>query len=118
MNIEQLYTFCLEMKGVTESFPFDNDTLVFKVAGKMFCLTSLKNWEGGEPTLNLKCQPEKSVILRQDYEGIVPGFHMNKKHWNTVYTTKDVDEELLKELIKHSYTEVIKSLPKKIQGTL
>ena len=67
MNIQQLYEYCLSKKGVTEHFPFDNDTLVFKVGGKMFCLTSLKKWEEGEPSLNLKCNPEQTLLLRAQF---------------------------------------------------
>ena len=89
MNIQQLYEFCLSKKGVTEHFPFDEDTLVFKVGGKMFCLTSLKQWESNEPSLNLKCDPDKAEELRTQYEAINPGYHMSKKHWNTAWR-KDV----------------------------
>ena len=73
MNIQQLYEFCLSKKGVTEHFPFDEDTLVFKVGGKMFCLTSLKEWEKEAPSLNLKCDPERAEELRAEYDAIKPG---------------------------------------------
>ena len=78
MNIQQLYEFCLNKKGVTEHFPFDEDTLVFKVGGKMFCLTSLSEWEKGTPSLNLKCDPEKAILLREEFQAIKPGYHMSK----------------------------------------
>ena len=115
MNIQQLYEYCLSKKGVTEHFPFDEDTLVFKVGGKMFCLTSLQNWEKGNPSLNLKCDPEKAIELRAAYEAIQPGYHMSKKHWNTVFFNNDVATKMMVELINHSYDLVFESLPKKIK---
>ncbi|MBF01851.1 MAG: MmcQ-like protein [Flavobacterium sp.] len=115
MNIQQLYEYCLSKKGVTEHFPFDEDTLVFKVGGKMFCLTSLQNWEKGNPSLNLKCDPEKAIELRAAYEAIQPGYHMSKKHWNTVFFHNDVATKMMVELINHSYDLVFESLPKKIK---
>ena len=115
MNIQQLYEFCLSKKGVTEHFPFDEDTLVFKVGGKMFCLTSLKEWEKGNPSLNLKCNPERALELREHYEAIKPGYHMSKVHWNTVAFNSDVSQKLLIELINHSYDLVFSSLTKKLQ---
>tara|TARA_R110002049_G_scaffold4377_8_gene30556 strand:- start:3237 stop:3605 length:369 start_codon:yes stop_codon:yes gene_type:complete len=119
MHIEQLRDFCIAKKGVTEHFPFDEVTLVFKVMGKMFALTSLNNWEKGEEKINLKCNPEKSEELRTIYEGIFPGFHMNKKHWNTVIiNSSDVSDDLAKELINHSYDLVVKGLTKKLQKEL
>lgn len=85
MNIEAFRDFCLSKKGVTEAFPFDEDTLVFKVKNKMFALTSLSKWEEGEYSINLKCDPELAVKLREKYpDDVSPGYHMNKNHWNTV----------------------------------
>ena len=84
IHLETLRAYCLSKKGVTEEFPFDEDTLVFKVTGKMFALLSLSKWENGEKTINLKCQPDYAVELRGRYTGIIPGYHMNKQHWNTV----------------------------------
>lgn len=118
MDIQQLYDYCLAKKGVTEHFPFDEDTLVFKVGGKMFCLTSLKEWESGAPSLNLKCDPEKGEALRAQYEAIKPGYHMSKVHWNTVALNGDVPDKMACELIDHSYALVFKSLTKKIQGEI
>lgn len=115
MNIQQLYEFCLSKKGVTEHFPFDEDTLVFKVGGKMFCLISLKEFESGNPSMNLKCDPEKALELRAEYEAIRPGYHMSKVHWNSVDIGKDVSTKMLCELINHSYDLVFKSLTKKVQ---
>ncbi len=118
MNIEQLYEFCLSKKGVTETFPFDNDTLVFKVGGKMFALTSLENWEKGTPAINLKCDPEWALELRSEYEGIQAGYHMSKKHWNTVAINQDVPDKKLIELINHSYELVFASLTKSTREAL
>lgn len=118
MNIQQLYEFCLSKKGVTEHFPFDEDTLVFKVGGKMFALTSLKQFEDGNPSINLKCDPEKAEELRAEYDGIRPGYHMSKVHWNSVDFNKDVSTKMICELINHSYDLVFKSLTKKVQAEI
>lgn len=118
MNIQQFYDYCLSKKGVTEHFPFDEDTLVFKVGGKMFALSSLSQWEKGEPSINLKCEPERALELRAQYDGINPGYHMSKVHWNTVTVNSDVEPKLLKELIDHSYDLVLKSLTKKLQAEI
>ncbi len=115
MNIQQFYEFCLSKKGVTEHFPFDEETLVFKVGGKMFCLTSLKEWENGTPSLNLKCDPDRAEELRSEYDAIIPGWHMSKKHWNTVSFNSDVSDKMMRELINHSYELVFNSLTKKNQ---
>ncbi len=118
MDIEQLYEFCLSRKAVTEHFPFDEDTLVFKVGGKMFCLTSLKEWEKGSPALNLKCDPERAEELRAEYAAINPGFHMSKIHWNTIDFNSDVSDKMMRELINHSYDLVYKSLTKKLRDEI
>jgi predicted DNA-binding protein (MmcQ/YjbR family) len=118
MNIQQLYEFCLSKKGVTEHFPFDEDTLVFKIGGKMFALSSLKEFEAGNPSINLKCNPERAEELRAEYEGIRPGYHMSKVHWNTVDFNKDVSNKLICELINHSYDLVFCSLSKKEQAKI
>ena len=118
MNLENYYQYCISKNGVTEHFPFDEDTLVFKVGGKMFALTSLLQWEKGNPSVNLKCDPERAQELRADYDAIQPGFHMSKIHWNTITVNQDVPDALLKELMDHSYDLVYKSLTKKIQGEI
>lgn len=118
MTISDFYDYCLAKKGVTEHFPFDEDTLVFKVGGKMFALSSLTGWENNTPSVNLKCEPERALELRAEYEGIKPGYHMSKVHWNTVSVNSDVSLSLLKELIDHSYELVFKSLTKKIQAEI
>ncbi len=118
MNIQQLYEFCLSKKGVTEHFPFDQDTLVFKVGGKMFALTSLSKFENGQPSINLKCNPEKAMELRATYQAINPGYHMSKIHWNTIDFNSDVSNKMLCELINHSYELVFQSLTKKMQSEI
>lgn len=119
MNIEQLHTYCMAKKGVTEAFPFDEDTLVFKVMGKMFALASLKKWEEGNGFINLKCDPDYAQELRSEYESIKPGYHMHKLQWNSVYAqTGELPSALIKELIDHSYNLVVSTLPKKLKDEL
>jgi predicted DNA-binding protein (MmcQ/YjbR family) len=115
MNLENYYEYCLTKKGVTEHFPFDEETLVFKVGGKMFALSSLDQWEKGAPSVNLKCNPDYAEELRAQYDDIKPGFHMSKIHWNTIEINRDVTDSLIKKLIDHSYDLVFKSLTKKLQ---
>lgn len=115
MNLENYYEYCLSKKGVTEHFPFDEDTLVFKVGGKMFALSSLVQWEKGEPSINLKCDPDRAQELRAEYSDIRPGFHMSKVHWNTITVNGELSTAMVKELIDHSYDLVFKSLTKKLQ---
>jgi predicted DNA-binding protein (MmcQ/YjbR family) len=118
MNLETFYEYCLSKKGVTEHFPFDQDTLVFKVGGKMFALSSLQQWEKAQPSVNLKCNPDYALELRALYDGIKPGFHMSKVHWNTIEINCDVPYKLVKELIDHSYILVFKSLTKIVQSEI
>ena len=114
MDIVSFREYCLSKPNVTESLPFDENTLVFKLNGKMFALVDI---EPGE-SCNLKCDPERAEELRSDFFAIKPGYHMNKKHWNTVLLQGDVDEALLKELIDHSYQLVFQNFSKKIQKEL
>ncbi|MFN5223016.1 MAG: MmcQ/YjbR family DNA-binding protein [Bacteroidota bacterium] len=114
MNIEDLRVFCLALPHTSEGFPFDEDTLVFKVAGKMFCLASLKESD----RINLKCDPELALQLREQYPCVLPGYHMNKKMWNTVILDGSVPRKTLEQWIMHSYKQVVAGLPKKIQNEL
>ena len=114
MNIEEFRTYCISKKGVTEEFPFDQETLVFKVMGKMFTATSISNFD----MFNLKCDPEKAVELREQYEYVRPGWHMNKKHWNSIDVSWENDDKLLKEWIDHSYELVASGLTKKLKEEL
>lgn len=116
MDIESFRDYCLAKKGVEESFPFDDVTLVFKVMGKMFALTGL---DSDEFTVNLKCEPGWAEELREEYpEDVRPGYHMNKQHWNTVHFEGSLDNALLLRLINHSYDLIVASLPKKLQRQL
>jgi predicted DNA-binding protein (MmcQ/YjbR family) len=115
MNLETYYTYCLSKKGVTEHFPFDDITLVFKVGGKMFALSSLLQWENGSPSVNLKCDPERALELREQYDAIQPGYHMSKIHWNTVAVNQSVSDVFIKELIDHSYELIFVGLTIKLQ---
>jgi predicted DNA-binding protein (MmcQ/YjbR family) len=112
MDIEQLQAYCLSKTGAEETFPFGPDTLVYKVVGKAFLLTSL-NAEGLR--FNVKCDPDWAVELREQYACVQPGYHMNKKHWNTIYADGSVSNQQLKEWIDHSYELVVNSLPKKLR---
>ncbi len=112
MNIEVFRTYCLQKKAVTESFPFNETTLVFKVAHKMFALSGL---DDAEFKVNLKCDPERSLELRETYDCIQPGYHMNKKLWNTVAPQGCISPELFYELVDHSYDLVVDGLPKKVK---
>lgn len=108
MNIEQLRDYCLSKPHVTESFPFDEATLVFKVQDKMFLLCDT----GSELSINIKCDPELAVELRDKYPSVQPGYHMNKNHWNTVFIDGSITDKLIKEWIDHSYWLVVSKLPK------
>ncbi len=115
MHIEDFREYCLSKPGTEECLPFDADTLVFKVMGKMFALTSLS---AEEFTVNLKCDPEKAVLLREEFPEVRPGYHMNKKHWNTVSFEESLSNNMLQDLIDHSYDLVVKGLTKKLKADL
>lgn len=108
MNIEEVRDFCLAKPGVTEGCPFGPDVLVLKVMSKMFATLSLDE----DRDMNLKCNPERALELREEHHFIEPGYHMNKKHWNTIKDVQTADPELLRELIVHSYELVKKGLKK------
>lgn len=114
MNIEEFREYCLSKKGVAEGFPFDEVTLVLKVGGKIFALLSLD----GAPTANLKCDPEKAIELRETFSAIIPGYHMSKKHWNTLQLDGPLTDTLVCELIDHSYNLVYDSLPRKVKNEI
>jgi predicted DNA-binding protein (MmcQ/YjbR family) len=109
MNIESISDYCRKKKGVTEDFPFDEDTLAIRVMNKIFLLASL---EKVPLQINLKCEPEYAVELRERYASVQPGFHMNKSHWNTVLIDGSIPKSELKEMIDHSYEQVVKGLKK------
>ena len=109
MDIEKIRDYCLSKPKVEESFPFGEDTLVFKVGSKIFVLLNLVF----PHSINLKCDPEKAIELRESYDEIQPGYHMNKKHWNTVDLTGTLSNDLIISIIDHSYDMVVKGLTKK-----
>ena len=115
MNIEELREYCLSKKGVEECFPFDEETLVFKVMGKMFLLTGI---DSKPVEFNVKCDPDKAIALRETYKCVKPGYHMNKKHWNTVTCDGTASQKLIKEWISHSYDSVVSSLTQKLKKEL
>lgn len=110
MNIEEVREYCLNKKGAYEDFPFGEDTMTFKVMEKIFAITGLNELEF---RVNLKCDPEYAIELREEYSDIIPGWHMNKKHWNTVYFENGLDSSFLCSLIDHSYDLIVKKLKKK-----
>lgn len=114
MNIEEYREYCISKPGVTEGFPFDDKVLVFKVMNKMFALTDVDEFK----SINLKCDPDYAIELREKYEGIHAGYHMSKKHWNTCMNESDVSDKVMKQLIDDSYSLVVSKLTKKIKEEL
>lgn len=114
MNIEDYRNYCLAKSEVTESFPFNETVLVFKVMGKMFALIDVEAYA----FINLKCDPERSIELRELYTGITGAYHFNKKHWNSVSSDGSVPDNLMYELIDHSYDLVVDKLPKNLRDKL
>lgn len=114
MDIETYRDFCLSLPHTEEGFPFDMNTLVFKVGGKIFALLDVESFE----SVNLKCDPEKAIIFREHYFAVSPGYHMNKKHWNTVHVRGDVSDELLLLWTRESYMLVVKGLSGKVKKEL
>ncbi len=115
MNIEQLRTYCMSKPGASEDFPFDETTLCFRVAGKIFAITDLS---AERFQVNLKCEPAYALELRERYPEVQPGWHMNKKHWNTVDFEGRLGEALLRHLIDHSYEQVVKALSRSQRSAL
>lgn len=119
MNIDTVRDHCLSKKAATESFPFDENTLVFKVMGKMFAMVPLNKWEQGESTITLKCDPDYTIELRDQYESIYAGPYVSNKHWNTIAIyKKELPPNFVLELIDHSYEMVVKNMTKKLQKEL
>ena len=111
MDIEAIRSYCLSKKGTDEGFPFDDTTLVIKVGGKIFVLINLDI----DPSMNLKCNPDMAIDLREANPTIIPGYHMNKKHWNTIVLDGSLSKRLILEMIDHSYELVFQSLPGKLR---
>jgi predicted DNA-binding protein (MmcQ/YjbR family) len=114
MTLEEFRAHCLPLPGFSEDLPFGPEVLVFRVGGKIFALMDVDLFE----SVNLKCDPERAIELREQYPGITPGYHMNKRHWNTVLCDGSAPHKLLLELAEHSYALVRNSLPKKVRDTL
>ncbi len=115
MTLEELKNYCLSLNGCTIDFPFDADTMVFRVANKMFLLTDISK---ENLSINVKCDPQLAIILREEYKSCIPGYHMNKTHWNTIILNEEIDDDKVKEFILHSYALIYNSLPKKLRISL
>ena len=113
MNIEEIREYCLAKPGVTESFPFNETALVFKVMGKMFALLDLSQDSRG---ITLKCDPELAIELREQYPEVTPAWHFNKQHWNGIILEGSISDHQLKQWIDHSYNLVLESLPRSKRG--
>jgi predicted DNA-binding protein (MmcQ/YjbR family) len=114
MNIQAYRMYCLSKAGTSEATPFDVSTLVFKVGEKIFAICNIDSFE----FINLKCDPERAIELRERYDFIRPGWHMNKQHWNSVHLHEGITDDLLSELIDHSYELILSSLSKKLQAEI
>ncbi len=115
MHLEDLRDYCLNKKGVEETLPFGPETLVFKVMGKVFLLTGL---DTEQLRFNVKCLPEKAIELRERYHCVIPGYHMNKQHWNSVICDNSVPDKLIYSWIDDSYNLIVESLTKKLKAEL
>jgi predicted DNA-binding protein (MmcQ/YjbR family) len=113
MDLEFFQRHCLSKKGVTEEFPFGEDTFVYKVVGKMFAITSIDF-----PSVNLKCDPEQAILLRERYTAVQPGYHMNKQHWNTVMMDGSVPDKMILKWTNDSYDLIVESLNKSQKSIL
>lgn len=119
MRIDEIREYCLSKKAATESFPFDENTLVFKVMNKMFLMTPLEKWDQDEGSVTVKCNPEYTLELREQYESIYPGPYVSNKHWNTLAIYKnELSPKFVCELIDHSYDMVVKGMTKKMKAEL
>lgn len=114
MNIEDFRAYCLSFKGATESMPFDDKVLVFKVMNKMFCLTNIEDFS----SINVKCDPEHAIALREQYEAVQPGYHMSKVHWNTVHLDGSLPVAQIHQWVQDSYDLIVSGLTKKLQAEL
>ena len=112
MNIEELRTFCLSLKGATEDMPFEDEYLMFRIFGKWFTVVPL---DDEELKISVKCDPEEAILLREKYKSVEAAWHFNKKYWNSIVLNQDMDDETVKQWIRHSLDQVLKKLPKKLQ---
>lgn len=124
MTLDTFRTYCLNKPGVTEDYPFDGECAWLKVGGKMFALVNVSDMKMGSDIVppfhfaNLKCTPERAIELREEHEAIVPGWHMSKKHWNTIYFDGSLKDSMIKDLIDHAYELVYSGLSKKVKETI
>ncbi|MFT5217222.1 MAG: putative DNA-binding protein (MmcQ/YjbR family) [Glaciecola sp.] len=119
MHIDQIRDYCLSKKAASESFPFDENTLVFKVLNKMFLMAPLDKWDKGEAAITVKCDPDYTIELREQYESIYAGPYVSNKHWNTIALYKnELSPEFVFELIDHSYEMVVNGMTKKMRDSL
>lgn len=124
MTLDSFLQYCLSKPGVTEDYPFEGECAWLKVGGKMFALVNITEMKMGDEIVspfhfaNLKCEPEKAIELRESHEEITPGWHMSKKHWNTIYFNGSLKDSIIKEMIDHAYELVVNKLPKKIRDQL
>ena len=114
MHLEHILSFCQGLQGTEETFPFGERTLVFKIKGKIYALIDIEQPD----SINLKCDPEEAIELRERYSSVQPGYHMNKKHWNTVLLNGELTTSQIDQMIEKSYNLVVSSLPKKVQHEL
>jgi len=114
LEVDTLRSLALNLPFVTEDFPFDEVTLVFRIGNKIFAILPL---DAGEPSVSLKCDPEWAEELRTTFTAITPGYHLNKKHWNSVLLNQGLEREMIIKMLEHSYTLVLQSLPKKLKAT-
>ena len=118
-SLQELVDYCMAKPGVTQEFPFDKKTMVFKLMGKMFALANIESWHQGLAALNLKNDPQINKTLREHYASIIPGYHMNKKHWNTIQVSEEeLEQEMIYTLIDQSYEIVKSKLAQKYKKTL
>lgn len=124
MTFESFREYCLSKPGTTEDYPFDGSSVWIKVAGKLFALANAIEMKMGKEEvppfhfINLKCDPERAIELREEHEAIQPGWHMSKKHWNSIYPKQGIKDSFIKELIDHSYEVVVAGLPKNVREEL
>lgn len=124
MTLDSFLDYCMAKPGVTQEYPFNGDCAWLKVAGKMFALVNVSEMKMGIEEVpsfyfaNLKCDPEKAIELREEFEAIEPGWHMSKKHWNTIYFDRGIKDSMIRELIDHAYELVYNKLPEKVKKEL
>ena len=119
MILTSLIDYAMDRPGTSQDFPFDQETMVIRVGGKIFLLTNVTSWQDGEATINLKCEPKRAIELREAYSSVTPGYHMNKKHWNTVLIEEgELSDQEIFDMIDHSYDLVVASLSNKLKKDL